>query len=140
MASLLHSYLFLSLLHIPLCTSLLTLDLGAEKKHTEERIGHVHTHTHTHTYIENYCAFVVEYCRPHLLVLSEQSAGLLKYVFSLRFCVTCNFTLCLPRSGDTKHPHVECQHRPASGGRHLGSNIRGKQHVPARDRTLSLMA
>lgn len=36
----LHSYLFLSLLHILLYTSLLILDLRAEKKVTNEKISH----------------------------------------------------------------------------------------------------
>lgn len=57
----------------------------------------------------------------HLLVLSEQSARLLKNVFSLRFGVTGDPALRLPGPGDAKHSHVQWQHRPASGGRHGGS-------------------
>lgn len=55
-----------------------------------------------------YMGFCVSvYCCSHLLVLSEQSVGLLKYVFSLSLCVTCNSTLSLPGPGDAKHPHIQ---------------------------------
>lgn len=57
------------------------------------------------------------YC-PYPLVLSEESAGLLKYIFPLNLRVTGNSTLCLPGSGYSEHTRVEGQNSPVSGCRH----------------------
>lgn len=57
------------------------------------------------------------YC-PYLLVLSEESAGLFKYIFPLNLRVAGNSTLCLPGPGYSKHTCVEGQNSPVSGCRH----------------------
>ncbi len=123
----LRSYLFLSLLHILLYTSLLIPDLWAEKINIEKI-------SHTNCFKTTAVSFLFAVCcGSHLLVLSEQRASLLENVFPLSLRVSCYPALRLPGSGDAKHSHVQWQHSHTSGSSHLAQ----KQQLPSRERSLS---